>query len=137
MNQIIITGNLGSNPEIKATETTKYAHFSIAHNIRRKSADGKTLEITEWHKVTVFNEYWVDMVAKQLNKGTHVQVEGQLRNRKTTKEDGTSTILTEIVVCRHKGGIEILHQPGVKLTNYRKQKKYSQLKLVLKEAASM
>lgn len=113
MNEIKITGNLGANPEIKITEMSKFAYFYIAHNIKRKQA-GKTLETADWHRVVVFNDYVVDVVVSKLQKGSHVQVEGQLRNRKFTKEDGTSTTVTEIVLDQYNGRIEILHQSGIK-----------------------
>ena len=66
VNKVILLGNIGKDPEIKATQNgSKLASFSIATSKRWK--DKQTQEYkdkTEWHKVVIFGEGLVDIVEK-------------------------------------------------------------------------
>lgn len=107
MNQIIITGNLKDKPEIWEAADTKFARFSIAHNLQR--FDGNGVATTDSHRVVIFNDYLADMFVPSLSKGTHVKIEGRLRNKKLVKKDGTQTTITEIVIDNDNGRIEVLN----------------------------
>ena len=52
MNEIIITGNVGADPELKMVKDTTLAEFSFAHTPYSKTkGEGETI----WFKVTFWN----------------------------------------------------------------------------------
>ena len=71
MNQIIIEGNLGSDPEIKMLKDEVLASFSLAHTPRKKVngqyEDGETI----WFRVTFWNAK-SDSVIENLRKGERI-----------------------------------------------------------------
>ena len=101
MNKLVITGYLETEPKIWETEAAKIACFSIAHS-------DTSSPTTDVHNVVVSNDYLVDMLVKHLQKNMHLQVEGRLRNRWISKDDGTEVAVAEIVIDNFYGGIEIL-----------------------------
>ncbi|MEM7198606.1 MAG: single-stranded DNA-binding protein, partial [Pseudomonadota bacterium] len=57
LNKVILVGNLGRDPEIRATQSgDKVANFSIATSERWKDRDGNSQERTEWHRVVIFGK---------------------------------------------------------------------------------
>ena len=74
MNQIIIQGNLGSDPEVKQTGDYELCNFSLAHTPWSKTkGEGEPI----WFKVTVWGNK-VEGVARELRKGDSVTVTGKL-----------------------------------------------------------
>ena len=52
MNVVIISGNLGANPEVRQTASgLAVANLSVATNERVKQ-DGEWADHTEWHRIT-------------------------------------------------------------------------------------
>ena len=70
VNKVILIGNVGKKPEIRATQNgSKLASFSIATSKRWK--DKSTQEYkdkTEWHKVVAFGDGLVDIIEKYVKK---------------------------------------------------------------------
>ena len=81
MNQIVIEGNLGSDPELKVFGDETLATFSLAHTPRKKVnnqwQDGDTI----WFRVTFWNTK-ADNVLDTLRKGEKVLVAGKLAQSK-------------------------------------------------------
>ena len=76
--KIIIVGNLGSDPERRATpDGTPVTSFSVATNKRWTTKDGQQGEKTVWWRVTTFRGL-AETCAKYLTKGRQVLVEGEL-----------------------------------------------------------
>lgn len=95
MNLIIITGNLGANPELRKTKNgMSVCNLSVATNERVKQGD-EYVDHTEWHRVVVFGGQ-ADSCAKFLAKGSKVAVRGKLRSRKWT--DGADIERTSVEV---------------------------------------
>jgi len=98
INKVIILGNLGNDPEIKATAAGKaVANFSIATSEKWKDKQtGQQQEKTEWHRVVVFDRL-AEIVSDYVKSGSKVYVEGKLQTRKWKDKDGNDRYTTEIV----------------------------------------
>jgi single-strand DNA-binding protein len=98
LNRVMIIGNLGQDPEIRYTPNQNaVATFSIATTEYRTSPDGQKQEITEWHRVVVWNKL-AENCGKFLAKGRTVFVEGKLQTRSwDDKQTGQKRYTTEIV----------------------------------------
>ncbi len=83
MNQCILTGNLGADPEsIFTAEGTQIATFSLAF---RSSKDK-----TSWIKVTCFNKL-AEVAETYLHKGAKIALTGGLDQDKWDKDGETRT----------------------------------------------
>jgi len=81
LNQCILTGNLGADPEsFFTTDGVQISTFNLAF----KSGKDKT----GWIKTISFNKL-AELVEKYLHKGAKIAVVGVLEQRKWTAEDGT------------------------------------------------
>ncbi len=87
VNQVILLGRLGQDPEQSRTKTGKErTAFSLAtsHSVR---VDDGWNERTDWHKVVAFD--WLARSASQhLRKGDPVVVVGRLSSHKWTDDQG-------------------------------------------------
>lgn len=100
LNQVMLIGNLGADPEIKSFQNGgRIANLRIATSESWKDrATGEKKERTEWHSVTVQNEGLVGVVERFLKKGSKVFVQGQLQTRKWQDQSGNDRYSTEIVL---------------------------------------
>ena len=98
INKVIIVGNLGRDPEVRyTTDNNAIANVSIATTDRYKDkTTGEQKEITEWHRVVFFNRLG-EIAAEYLKKGSQVYIEGKLRTRKWTDNNGVEKYSTEII----------------------------------------
>ena len=100
VNKVILLGNIGKDPDVKAMQSgSKLATFSIATSKRWK--DKQTQEFkdkTEWHRVVVFGDGLVDIVEKYVKKGSKIYIEGELQTRKWADQQGNDRYTTEIVL---------------------------------------
>jgi single-strand DNA-binding protein len=97
VNKVIIVGNLGRDPEVRAFPSgDRVANVTVATTDRwRDKQSGEMKEATEWHRV-VFNGRLAEIVEQYLRKGSQVYVEGSLRTRKWQDKDGIEKYSTEI-----------------------------------------
>jgi single-strand DNA-binding protein len=101
--RFIGVGRLGRDPEITSIQSgAKMAHFTLA-----TSEYVKGEERTEWHRVVVWDEKLVEVLARRARKGTLVVVEGQVRTRRWQKE-GREVQTTEIVLDRFNSRLQVL-----------------------------
>jgi len=100
VNKAILVGHLGADPDIKRTgDGRAVATFSLATGEAwRDKTTGERKERTEWHRVVIFNEALAKIAEQYLKKGAKVYVEGQIRTRKWTAQDGGDRYTTEIVL---------------------------------------
>lgn len=98
VNKVIIVGNLGSDPEQRATQSgAAITNISVATSEKWKDKQtGQAQERTEWHRVVFFNKL-AEIAAQYLKKGSKVYVEGQIRTSKWQDKDGADRYSTEIV----------------------------------------
>ena len=111
VNKVILVGNLGRDPEIRAMQNgDKIVQLSIATSDRWKDKNsGEQRERTEWHRVVIFNDALGKIAEQYLKKGSTVYLEGQLQTRKwTDQQSGQDKYTTEVVLQRYRGELTLL-----------------------------
>jgi single-strand DNA-binding protein len=99
INKVILIGNLGADPELKYTPSSRaLCNLRIATTEVFKDKTGQRQEKTEWHRVTVWGDQ-AENCSKYLAKGRSVYVEGKLQTRTYDKE-GQKHYATDIVADR-------------------------------------
>lgn len=97
MNIVLLSGNIGLDPEIKVFESgSKKMQFSLAtKEVYMKN--GERTERTDWHNIEVRSPN--DFLVNNLKKGTKINVSGKLRNEEYEK-DGIKRKITKIISSR-------------------------------------
>jgi single-strand DNA-binding protein len=110
VNKVILVGNLGRDPEVKAMQDGRsLVNMSVATSETwRDRTSGERKERTEWHRVVIFNDKLAEVAQKYLKKGAKVYLEGQLTTRKWTDQSGQERYTTEVVVPRFGGTLTML-----------------------------
>ena len=97
-NRVTLIGNLGQDPETKATETgKKVTHFTLATKDGYKNNEGQRITETTWHNIVAWNGL-ADIADKFLKKGREVAVEGRIVYRNYEDKKGVTKYITEIVL---------------------------------------
>lgn len=114
VNKVTLLGNLGKDPEIRTTQQGKrIANLTLATSESWKDKQtGEKKEQTEWHKVVVFNDGLAGLLEQYVHKGSKLHVEGQLKTRKWTDQNGQDRYSTEVVIDQFKGDIVICGYQG-------------------------
>lgn len=87
LNKVTLIGHLGRDPELKYTaDGNAYARFSIATSDTYKNKEGKDVERTEWHNITVWRKL-AEICAQYLKKGAKIYMEGRIRSYVDPKDD--------------------------------------------------
>jgi len=95
MNQVTLTGNLGATPELKTLDSgNAHTHISLAIDMGYTDGDGQRVERTEWHRIVAWGR--TAEILSAMEKGTRVQITGQLRSRSYTDSDDTTRYITEV-----------------------------------------
>ena len=97
VNKVIIIGNLGADPEVRQfSNGGSVTNLSVATSERwTDKQTGEQKEATEWHRISLYNRLG-EIAAQYLKKGRPVYIEGSLRTRKWTDENGQDRYTTEI-----------------------------------------
>ena len=107
INHVTLLGNVGADPVVRDIGGgNKAAQFSIATSESYKDRDGTWKERAEWHNIVAFNGY-AFTVEKFVRKGSQICVEGKLRTRSWTDQQGVKRYVTEIIVSN----IQLLGTP--------------------------
>ena len=103
INKVILVGNVGLDPEVRALESgVKVARMRLATTERYTDRQtNETKELTEWHTVTLWRGL-ADVVDKYVHKGSQLYIEGSLRTREWTDKDNQKRYTTEIVATEMK-----------------------------------
>jgi single-strand DNA-binding protein len=101
VNKVIVIGNLGANPDIRALPSGQnVANFSLATTERFTDRNGAKQERTDWHRIVAFGRL-AETCERFLSKGRQVYVEGRLTTRQYEAKDGSGTrYRTEIVALQ-------------------------------------
>ena len=98
LNKVMLIGNVGSEPDIRATSSgTQVAKVSLATNRQWKNGSGQQKEKTEWHRLTFFGRL-VDIVDQWVKKGDRLYVEGRIEYSES-ESDGQKKYWTDIIVA--------------------------------------
>ncbi|GMR14045.1 MAG: hypothetical protein BMS9Abin29_2275 [Gemmatimonadota bacterium] len=108
LNKVMLIGNVGSDPEIRATSSgTRVAKMSLATNRSWQDRSGNQQEKTEWHRLTFFGKL-TDIVEQWVKKGDRLYVEGRVEYSQTEGEGGTKywtdIVVTEMIMMGSSGG---------------------------------
>ena len=97
VNKVILVGSLGKDPETKQFPNGgSLTQFSIAtSDVWVDKVSGERKEQTEWHRI-VLNNRLGEIAQQYLRKGSKVYIEGSLRTRKWTDQNGQERYSTEI-----------------------------------------
>lgn len=98
VNKVMLVGNLGRDPEMRALPSgQQVANFSLATSRRYKDRDGNRKDETEWHNIVCFGKQ-AEIAGQYLTKGKMIYVEGRLQTRSwDDKETGKKQYRTEII----------------------------------------
>ncbi|VAP34031.1 ssDNA-binding protein [Klebsiella pneumoniae] len=99
VNKVIIIGRLGQDPEVRyAPSGAAFANITVATSEQwRDKQTGEQKEQTEWHRVVISRKL-AEIAGEYLRKGSEVYLEGKLRTRKWTDQNGIDKYTTEIQV---------------------------------------
>ena len=79
-NKVNLIGFLGGDAEVRNANNRSFTTLSLATKSSYKDKkSGQYVTQTEWHRCVVFGK--LAEFAGTLTKGTHVQIEGELRSR--------------------------------------------------------
>ena len=94
----MLIGNLGKDPEIMHFENGgSLVKFPLATSETYTNREGQRVTNTEWHNIVVRNKA-AEVCEKYLSKGDKIYIEGRIKTRKWTGEDGNDRYSTEINV---------------------------------------
>ncbi len=98
VNKVILVGNLGGDPETRYMPSGgAVTNVTLATSESWKDKQtGEQQDRTEWHRVVFFNRL-AEIAGEYLRKGSKLYVEGSLRTRKWTDQNGVERYTTEIV----------------------------------------
>lgn len=110
LNRVQLIGNLRRDPELRSKQDgSNVATFNLATSESWKDKHtGERMERVEWHKIVIFNERLCDLAEKYLKKGSKIFVEGQLKTRKWTDNNGVERYVTEIHLTQFNGTLIFL-----------------------------
>ena len=97
VNKVILVGTLGRDPETKTFPNGgSLTQFSIATSESWMDKNsGERKEQTEWHRIVLHNRLG-EIAQQYLRKGSKVYIEGSLRTRQWTDQNGQERYTTEI-----------------------------------------
>jgi single-strand DNA-binding protein len=98
VNKVLLLGNVGKDPEIRATPGgAQVANFTLATADRQKDAQGNWQDKTEWHNLIAFSRT-AEIVRDYVKKGTQLFIEGKIQSRSwDDKQSGEKKYRTEII----------------------------------------
>jgi single-strand DNA-binding protein len=100
INVVVITGNLTRDPELKKLKSlpsgSSVCELGVAVNESTKNPDGTWGERANFFNVEVFGKQ-AEACAQYLAKGRPVAIEGRLRFRSWTAQDGSKRSAVSIV----------------------------------------
>ena len=99
LNKVILIGRLGKTPEVTTFENgNKKISATMATSERYRDRDNNWVEQTDWHNIVVWGNLANDIAEGRRNyaKGDLMYVEGKLRTRQYTDQQGIVRYVTEV-----------------------------------------
>lgn len=99
VNKVVLIGYIAKDAKITTFENgRKKISMVVATQKEWVGDDGKLNTTVEWHRVIAYGNNFVDSIFNRALKRNLVYIEGQMKTRKWTKEDGQVHYITEIVI---------------------------------------
>lgn len=113
LNKVTLIGNVGADPEVRnLTSGNAVANLSLATSESWKDKNtGEKKEVTQWHRIVVWNDGLISVIEKYVSKGSKLYIEGQLQTRKYEK-DGVDHYTTEVVLTGFDAKLLLLGDGG-------------------------
>lgn len=113
VNKVILLGNMCADAEVKSFQNGgRIANLRIATNESwRDKQSGERKERVEYHSVVVSGDGLIGVIEQYTRKGSKLYLEGQLRTRKWTDQNGNDRYSTEIAVGGIGGKVVLLDSP--------------------------
>ena len=97
LNKAFVLGNVTRDPEVRSLPSgQQVTSFSIATNRFYTSSAGEKKQDTEFHNIVCFGKL-ADISARYLNKGSLILIEGRIKTRNWTNQQGVKQYRTEII----------------------------------------
>lgn len=96
INKVTLVGNVGETPRFNQLENSMVAHFPLATSEEYTDKEGKKVEKTEWHRITVWNKR-AEVVKNYVKKGDPLYVEGKIQTSSYEDKEGVKRYSTEII----------------------------------------
>ena len=80
LNKVILIGNVGKDPEVRAFPDTKVANLTLATTEKYKDKQGNLQDATEWHNLQVWGKL-AEIVEKYVKKRSANLCRGQNQTR--------------------------------------------------------
>ncbi len=114
LNRVQLIGHLGADPEVRrlgSGDPVVNLRLATSESWKDKTT-GERKEQTEWHTIVIFNENLCRIAEQYTKKGARIFIEGALRTRKWTNDEGKDQYRTEIVLGRFNGTLTLLDRAG-------------------------
>ncbi len=101
LNKVILIGRFGKDPEVTTFENgTRKVSATLATSERYRDRDNNWVEQTDWHNIIVWGNLANDIADHRRNymKGDLMYIEGKLRTRQYTDQQGVVRYITEVNV---------------------------------------
>jgi single-strand DNA-binding protein len=114
VNKVILVGNLGKDPKVSTLNSgDKVVSFTLATTESWKDKNsGERREKTEWHNIVIYNDNIGRVAEQYCRKGSKVYLEGQIQTRKYNDQSGAERYITEVVLQRFRGELQLLDSRG-------------------------
>jgi single-strand DNA-binding protein len=122
-NLVQLIGRVGNEPIAKvANNGNKYIQLNLATNENYTNKEGKKIEETTWHNITLWDKK-AELAEKYINKGSQIGIMAKLANKSyVTKEGSTVSTydlrVTEIILLGGKPktavGAKVLQANAIK-----------------------
>jgi len=125
INKVILVATCGNDPQVKNFPNGgKLVQFSVATNESWVDKNtGERKQASEWHRV-VANNRTADIIEQYVKKGMRLYIEGSLKTRKWTDQQGIERYATEIN-CFTVQILEQMNQQGQGQQNQQRQNNQS------------
>lgn len=123
VNRAILVGTVGKDPETKTFQNGgMLTQFSIATNESwTDKTTGEKKQNTEWHRI-VTNGKLAEIAQKYVKQGMKLYIEGSIKTRKWTDQNGQERYVTEIQ-CQN---MQMLDSPNQGQNNQQRQNNQGQ-----------
>lgn len=98
INEVLLFGNVGKDPEVRDVNGTKVATFTLATSTGgyKKNDGTEVKEVTQWHNIVVWRKL-AEVAEKFIKKGDKVIVKGSISYRSYDNQNGQKVYVTEIM----------------------------------------
>lgn len=98
VNKVILVGTTGKDAEVRyMADGSAVANISLATNYTWKDkATGERKQDTEWHRIVLYGRL-AEVAGEYVRKGKDLYIEGRLKTRKWTDNQGIDRYTTEII----------------------------------------